>query len=228
MKSSQAFTLVELIVVLMILGMLAGLLIPTSHPPREAGRREACKANIEQIVAATKKYEKKHGSLPAVFIDKDGKPLYSWRVLLLPYLGKETKKTYDMLRLDEPWDSEHNMAVECPAVYQCKSSIDDKFLASYILVVDRKQNEDGSPYPVISETLPGVRWMQPVDLTREDIDKGPRHLRFDDPTLRFDSNHPGMAMLGMSDGSVQTVIEVPSQNENSVSGEDSDTENDEE
>lgn len=36
----------------------------------------------------------------------DGQPLYSWRVLLLPYF--EEQKLFDDFRLDEPWDSEHN------------------------------------------------------------------------------------------------------------------------
>jgi hypothetical protein len=48
---------------------------------------------------------------------KDGKPLYSWRVLLLPYV--EEQDLYKRFRLDEPWDSPHNRALlpEMPSTY---------------------------------------------------------------------------------------------------------------
>jgi hypothetical protein len=39
----------------------------------------------------------------------DGKPLYSWRVLILPYI--EQGALYKEFRLDEPWDSPHNIAL---------------------------------------------------------------------------------------------------------------------
>src|SRR5579872_2102693 len=47
--------------------------------------------------------------LPAASRDKDGHPLLSWRVLLLPYL--EEGELYKQFHLDEPWDSEHNLAL---------------------------------------------------------------------------------------------------------------------
>lgn len=44
---------------------------------------------------------------PAVVYGKDRRPLYSWRVLLLPFLGKED--LYKEFHLDEAWDSPHNI-----------------------------------------------------------------------------------------------------------------------
>jgi hypothetical protein len=44
---------------------------------------------------------------PAVVTDTSGRPLYSWRVLLLPYL--EYDELYKEFHLDEPWDSPHNI-----------------------------------------------------------------------------------------------------------------------
>jgi hypothetical protein len=38
---------------------------------------------------------------------EDGRPLYSWRVLILPYIEEDA--LYKEFRLDEPWDSEHNI-----------------------------------------------------------------------------------------------------------------------
>jgi hypothetical protein len=47
----------------------------------------------------------------------DGTALYSWRVLLLPYI--EQQALYDEFRRDEPWDSSHNIRLldRMPATY---------------------------------------------------------------------------------------------------------------
>jgi Protein of unknown function (DUF1559) len=63
-------------------------------------------------------YHDKHGRLPpAVVYGADDKPLYSWRVLLLPYI--EQRELYEQFHLDEPWDSEHNIRLlpRMPATY---------------------------------------------------------------------------------------------------------------
>ena len=59
----------------------------------------------------------KQGRFPAAAISKDGKPLLSWRVALLPFLGE--KGLYEQFHLDEPWDSPHNKLLldQMPNVY---------------------------------------------------------------------------------------------------------------
>lgn len=44
---------------------------------------------------------------PAAICDKEGRPLLSWRVAILPYL--EQNSLYQQFHLDEPWDSPHNI-----------------------------------------------------------------------------------------------------------------------
>ena len=53
--------------------------------------------------------------------DKQGKPLLSWRVAILPYI--EQQGLYQKFKLDEPWDSPHNQALlkEMPSTYVCPS-----------------------------------------------------------------------------------------------------------
>ncbi len=50
--------------------------------------------------------------------DKQGRPLLSWRVMLLPYL--DANDLYREFHLDEPWDSEHNRQLipRMPEVYR--------------------------------------------------------------------------------------------------------------
>src|SRR5262245_50271856 len=57
----------------------------------------------------------------AAICGKDGRPLLSWRVQILPYLEEE--KLYKQFKLDEPWDSQHNLALlpQMPTVYRSPS-----------------------------------------------------------------------------------------------------------
>ena len=76
--------------------------------------------NLSEISLALVNYQNVNGGhLPAtVTTGKDGKPLYSWRVELLPYLEEEL--LYEEFRHDEPWDSPHNKLLikKMPKVYQ--------------------------------------------------------------------------------------------------------------
>jgi hypothetical protein len=61
------------------------------------------------------------GRFPPAAIRKDGKPLLSWRVAILPYLDiYRGVRLYREFRLDEPWDSPRNQALlkEMPSPYE--------------------------------------------------------------------------------------------------------------
>jgi hypothetical protein len=75
------------------------------------------KNNLQQINSAIRKYLGENKKLPAVVYNKEGKPLHSWRVLLLPYLGEN--QLYKEFKLNEPWDSPHNKPLlqKIPKVY---------------------------------------------------------------------------------------------------------------
>ena len=63
--------------------------------------------NLKQLGLGMLNYEDKNKQLPDRAIrDKDGKPLLSWRVAILPEI--EEGALYKEFHLDEPWDSEHN------------------------------------------------------------------------------------------------------------------------
>jgi len=65
---------------------------------------------LREIVIALHKWQQDHHSLPAIAnYSADGKPLLSWRVHLLPYLGQE--ELYKRFHLDESWDSPHNLSL---------------------------------------------------------------------------------------------------------------------
>jgi Protein of unknown function (DUF1559) len=98
----------------------AALLAVVMAPVDAAAAREACTNNGKQIMLALHEYHDLHNNFPPAFsTSKDGKPLLSWRVLVLPFL--EQKKLYDEFHLDEPWDSPHNRTLipRMPEVFRC-------------------------------------------------------------------------------------------------------------
>jgi prepilin-type processing-associated H-X9-DG protein len=77
---------------------------------QKAGTRLIEANNLKQIGLAMHNYESVNNSFPPPFtVGKKGKPLLSWRVAVLPYL--EQNDFYTKFKLDEPWDSEHNLKV---------------------------------------------------------------------------------------------------------------------
>jgi hypothetical protein len=73
--------------------------------------------NLKQIGLAWHNYHDTIGHFPCNEVSKDGKPLLSWRVQILPYI--EEDELYKQFKLDEPWDSEHNKKLidKMPKIY---------------------------------------------------------------------------------------------------------------
>ena len=98
----------------------ASLIDSASRPARQAAIRSQCVNNEKQIGLAIHNYIARHDSFPPAYTrDKAGKPLLSWRVLILPYIEQDA--LYKEFHLDESWDSPHNRALisKMPATYRC-------------------------------------------------------------------------------------------------------------
>lgn len=73
----NAFTLVELLVVIAIIGVLIGLLLPAVQSARESARRNACSNNVKQLAMAVHNYADRNASggdnkLPYAVYHNDG------------------------------------------------------------------------------------------------------------------------------------------------------------
>ena len=75
--------------------------------------------HLKAIALAMHNYNSTYNGFPAAAIcdKKTGKPLLSWRVAILQYIEEEA--LYKQFKMDEPWDSEHNLklAKNMPKVY---------------------------------------------------------------------------------------------------------------
>jgi RNA polymerase sigma factor (sigma-70 family) len=79
-------------------------------PARTAARRMKSMNNLKMIALAMHNFHDTNGHFPPPAIySKDGKPLLSWRVAILPYI--EQDNLYKQFKLDQPWDSPHNKAL---------------------------------------------------------------------------------------------------------------------
>jgi prepilin-type processing-associated H-X9-DG protein len=90
---------------------------------RDAAKRAQSTNNLKQIMLAMHNYHSTYDTFPPPAIkSKEGKPLLSWRVAILPYI--EQQGLYEQFHLDEPWDSEHNKALidKIPAVYRAPNA----------------------------------------------------------------------------------------------------------
>ena len=92
---------------LLFVAPMLALLLPAMQAARSSAMRMQCAHYEQQIGIALHVYHEVNGAFPPLYtVDDDGKPLHSWRVLILPYI--EHDHLYRQIRLDEPWDSDYN------------------------------------------------------------------------------------------------------------------------
>lgn len=141
-----------------------------------AEQRRARVLRLSRIALALEDYAAAHGSYPAAATTKEGQPLLSWRVALLPYLGYQ--ELYAKFKLDEPWDSDHNRSLVflIPSVYQAPESPSERtpfvvpagpgMAFEGLAAHDPRTFTDGAANSAILLSLDaarGVIWTEPKD-----------------------------------------------------------------
>jgi hypothetical protein len=94
--------------------------VPVEPADGDAEKQHNTSANnLKQLALATINYaDANKGRLPTDIVDKDGKPLLSWRIELLPYIEQDALSRE--FKRDQPWDSEHNkkLLARMPKVFE--------------------------------------------------------------------------------------------------------------
>ena len=199
-------------------GKLGTGIVPSTDQVKQMASQKQCSNKILQLILAlhTRADMYKETYLPPLYtVDKNGKPLHSWRVLILPYI--EQGDLYQKIRLNEPWDSEHNKQFhsQVPSLYQCPSNpakgccyagiIGEVFVPAVremgntgrTLTFQRKGT---SNQITIVEVKKPFCWMDPTaDITLDELAKG-----FDGDG-RCGSFHGDICLVGFFDGSVRAI-----------------------
>jgi RNA polymerase sigma factor (sigma-70 family) len=156
---------------------------------REAAARAQSQNNLKQIGIAFHIYHDAYKHLPAHAIySKDGKPLLSWRVAILPFI--EEAPLYNQFKLDEPWDSPHNKKLIplMPKIYEPLGGAKAGEGRTFLQVVTGPdtifegekpmklaQITDGTSNTLlVIEAKEAVEWTRPADLVLpKEKDKAP-------------------------------------------------------
>lgn len=141
-----------------------------------------CGANMRQIAVGLQLYHDTYQAFPPAYtVDAAGKPLHSWRTLILPQL--EQKELYDTIDLTKPWDDPANAHAreETHYPYNCllhSYAMREKGFTTYLASVgpraafdaakprtrsDIKDNPSTTLMVIEVPTDHAVHWMSPQD-----------------------------------------------------------------
>lgn len=213
---------IVLIGALGFIALLVALLLPAVNAAREAARRAQCINNTKQIVMAIEAYQQEHGEYPPAYtVDDAGRPLHSWRVLILPYLGADEAALYSRFDLSQPWDAEVNRRWinEMPSVYACPSdSAGVMSETSYCVLTAPgymfdadKAIKKADILDGLTQTLmlvevvdSGIEWTEPKDIDGTRLAQG---INSGTPGC-CGSNHRGGVVMAFADSSVQFMPDL--------------------
>jgi hypothetical protein len=166
---------------------------------------------------AVHNYASTYGTLPPAYLaDKDGRPMHSWRVLLLPFL--EQHAVYDAYNFAEPWDGPNNrtLADKVGSIFRRPEDAPGSTLTRFVAVVGEETVFPGAQTMKLDDIKDGtsstilfvevadsdIHWMEPRDLPfdRTPMQVNARRLK----TPRIGSTYPDVR-VAMSDGSVVRI-----------------------
>ena len=191
---------------------------PPYRFPGDAARRFQCVNNLKQLGVALRNYHDAQGTFPPAYVaDANGKPMHSWRVLILPYIGRDD--LYKRYRFDEPWDGPNNRKLHGEIVkwFQCPSqnSVANPQATSYVAVVGPRTAWRGDRPVKLSDFIDnpettillvetmdsGIHWMEPRDL-----EYPPMPAEINPPSGGgISSYHMDLAYVLYADGSVSSL-----------------------
>jgi len=157
--------------------VMLGMLMPAVASAQQTARSVEVANNLRYLGLTLMEIESEEGRYPAPTIaDAAGKPLLSWRVAVLPYLGEQ--ELFEQFKLDEPWDSEHNIKLlpampeffrNATAPSDTKTTFQLVVGPSTVFAADKPSSSiitDGASNTVLlveTDASAAVEWTKPAD-----------------------------------------------------------------
>lgn len=118
---------------------IASIISAAAGDARAAAQRSQRMNQFKQLALAFHNFHDAQKRYPSAagICDETGRPLFSWRVAVLPYLGTEANELFNQFHFDEPWDSKHNLGLleRMPEVYADPARPNQEGTTTYLLPV---------------------------------------------------------------------------------------------
>ncbi|EIP96682.1 prepilin-type N-terminal cleavage/methylation domain-containing protein [Opitutaceae bacterium TAV1] len=145
-KPSCAFTLVELLTVIAIIGILAAIIIPTVGKVRKTAERATCSANLRNVYNFTMLYASDNKDLMPLartsgLASEEEQNALFWRRAILPYMGVSPVSGENVFR---------STGATCPVVQKLVATLNPSYpnragLVNYAMNIYIRPNTSLSP-----------------------------------------------------------------------------------
>ncbi|MFZ5830634.1 MAG: DUF1559 domain-containing protein [Planctomycetota bacterium] len=238
---SRAFTLIEVITVIAIIGLLVAIMLPAVQATRETARRSTCQVNLRNQALAVNLFVDGERCFPAGCVGTRALH-HSWCSKILPFL--EQNALAEKFDWNKPWDdpggnrevAQNSLSVfRCPSsLYEAPGDIDyggiigsgatgagphDIFRNGILKIVNTRDSVMVRPTDVIDGLSYTILIGESAD--RDEIDHGKWadgwNCMYSGGTVNAEygelaSHHPRGIHVAMADGSVRFLVETTARN----------------
>ena len=191
-RMKSFWSLLTLALAVLCAMFLIALLLPAVASAPEATRRIQCANQLKQLNLGLHNYQQANKCFPPAYTaDTNGKPVHSWRALVMPFVEMRTIPFF--YSFNEPWDGPHNTRwheYDYPNTFFCPSDTTPGkpvvTTTSYVAVVGQnaawpgekpmrfdeldRRGETANTVMLIEVANSGINWTEPRDLSLDALD----------------------------------------------------------